>query len=275
VFAYAATFRMEGWDRPDWVNSTIGYLDSSFAEGAVAVKFWKNIGMVFRDASGRLVMIDDKKFDPVIDHLVGKNAAVVFHCGEPRDCWLPVEKMMSNDMKEYFGHHPQYHMVLHPDMPSYEDQIAARNAMLGKNPHVKFVGAHVGSLEWSVDEVAKFFDRFPNATVDLAARMDYIQIQSQRDFQKVYDFFTKYQDRILYGSDLIVNPQDDPKGAKQAIHDKWLSDWVYLATDSMMTVGNITGPFRGLALPGEVVDKLYCKNAERMFAAAWERRKGI
>lgn len=270
VFAYAASFRMAGWDDPDWVERTIAHLDSSFAQGAIAVKFWKNIGMVHRDAGGNLVMIDDRKFDPIIAHLVQKDIAVVFHCGEPRDCWLPVEKMMSNDMKEYFSHHPQYHMVLHPDMPSYEDQIAARNTLLGRNPRVKFIGAHLGSLEWSVDELAKFLDAYPNATVDLAARMDYIQIQSQKDPGKVYKFFTTYQDRIVYGSDLIVNPQDDPKVVKEQLQAKWLSDWKYLTTDGTMNLSNIVGSLKGLALPKEVIDKIYCKNAEKLFNTAWK-----
>jgi len=274
LFAYAATFRMAGWDNPDWVKGTIEHLDSSFARGAVAVKFWKNIGMVVRDATDKLVMIDNQKFDPIIDHLVQKNVAVVFHCGEPRDCWLAVENMMSNDMKEYFSHHPHYHMALHPDMPSYEDQISARNTMLGKNPQVKFVGAHLGSLEWSVDELAKFFDKYPNAKVDLAARMDYLQIQSQKDFDKVYQFFMAFQDRILYGSDLIVNPSDDPKVCRDVIRGKWLSDWAYLATDTTMTLSNVNGPFKGLGLPKEVIDKIYFKNAEASFKGAWDGGTG-
>jgi Amidohydrolase len=272
ILAYASTFEMAGWDNPDWVKNTIAHLDSSFAQGAIAVKFWKNIGMVVRDKNGRLIMINDGKFDAIISHLTQRNIPVIFHCGEPRDCWLPVEKMMSNDMKEYFSHHPQYHMYVHPEMPSYEDQISARNGMLDKNPNLKFIGAHLGSLEWSVDELSKFLDKYPNATVDLAARMDYIQIQSQKDLEKIYKFFCAYQDRILYGSDLIINPTDDPKLLKEEVHEKWLSDWKYLATDSTMTLGNIVGPFKGLGLPSEVIDKIYCRNAEKIFGAAWKKR---
>lgn len=271
LFAYASSFRMGGWDDPDWVDATIAHLDSTFAHGAAAVKFWKNIGMVFRDTSGALVMINDRKFDRILEHLVKKDVAVVFHCGEPRDCWLPVDKMMSNDMKEYFSQHPQYHMRLHPEMPSYEAQIGARDAMLDRNPRLRFIGAHIGSLEWSVDELQRFLDRYPNATVDLAARMDYVQIQSQRDPDKVYTFFNTYQDRILYGSDLVMNPQDDPKAIAEQIRAKWLSDWAYLATDSTLTLSNVPGPVRGLGLPRDVIDRMYRGNAERMLGQIWQR----
>jgi len=36
-----------------------------------------------------------------------------------------------------------------------------------KYPDLKFMGTHPGSFEWSVDELVKFFDKFPDATVDM------------------------------------------------------------------------------------------------------------
>src|SRR5690349_5929279 len=59
------SFSMEGWDQPDWLNKTMAWLDSSINQGAIGVKVWKNIGMVFRDKNNKLVMIDDAKFDPI------------------------------------------------------------------------------------------------------------------------------------------------------------------------------------------------------------------
>jgi hypothetical protein len=64
----------------------------------------------------------------------------------------------------------------------------------------------MASLEWSVDELAKFLDAYPNATVDLAARMTQVQYQSKSDREKVRSFFIRYQDRLLYGTDLTENP---------------------------------------------------------------------
>jgi len=82
----ASTFPMDGWDEPDWQEKTIRFLDETFAKGAVAVKVWKNIGMVFRDKDGKLVMIDDPKLDPIFDHLAQKGIRVIGHLGEPREC---------------------------------------------------------------------------------------------------------------------------------------------------------------------------------------------
>ncbi len=272
VFAFASTFTMNGFDDPGWVARTDAHLDSTIADGAVAVKFWKNIGMVYRDASGNLVMINDPRLEPVFDHLARMKIPVVNHTGEPRDCWLPVEKMMSNDMKEYFSHHPQYHMYLHPEMPSYEAQISARDSMLSHNPSLTVMGAHLGSLEWSVAAIESLLTHHANAVVDIAARIDYLQIQSQQHWEGVRHLFCTYPDRILYGTDMVLNPADSIGAFRQAAHEKWLSDWKYLATDSTQTLSNVSGPVRGLALPREVIDKVYTLNAERIFPRAWKGR---
>jgi hypothetical protein len=130
TLAYAASFSMHGWDDPGWQEQTIARLDAAFAAGAVAVKVWKNIGMEFRDKQGRLVMIDDPKFDKVFDFIRERHRVLIGHQGEPHNCWLPIARMTVNNDKEYFREHPQYHMFLHPELPSYEDQMAARDRML-------------------------------------------------------------------------------------------------------------------------------------------------
>lgn len=269
--AFAATFLMNGWDESEWRDRTMHHLNEAIANGAVAVKAWKNIGMDFRGKDSALVMIDDPRFDPVFQHLHQKNVVLIGHQGEPKNCWLPIEEMTVNNDKGYFKEHPQYHMYLHPEFPSYEDQMNARDRMLERNRELKFMGAHLASLEWSVDELAKFLDRFPNAVVDVAARMGQVQYQSSHDREKVRSFLIKYQDRILYATDLTQAPDANPEEFKNEMHEKWLADWKYLNTDSTMTVPELDNPFQGLALPKKVVEKIYHLNAERTFPSAWRK----
>lgn len=273
VIAFASTFHMKGWDDPLWTESTIKHLDSTLSQGAIAVKFWKNIGMEFRDTSGKMIMIDDPKLDPVFAHLKNLHVTVIGHQGEPRECWLPFDKMTIKDLKEYYTQHPQYHMYLHPDMPSYEDQMKARDNMLEKNKDMVFHAAHLASLEWSVDELAKFFDKFPNAVADIAARMNQLQYQTKVNRQKVIDFFDKYQDRILYGTDITFDSTGNYEEFKKEVHNVWLNDWKFLATDSVMTVRDFDGKFQGLMLPKSIIDKIYHINAERIYPKAWKSKE--
>lgn len=269
--AFAATFLMHGWDEPGWQEGALRHLDEAIAGGAVAVKVWKNIGMDFRGQDSALVMIDNPRFDPIFQHLLPKNVVLIGHQGEPKNCWLPIEEMTVNNDKGYFKAHPQYHMYLHPEFPSYEEQMSARDRMLERNRDLKFMGAHLASLEWSVEELAKFLDRFPQAVVDMAARMGQVQYQSSRDREKVRSFLIKYQDRILYATDMTQAPEAKPEEFKKEIHAKWLADWKYLNTDSTMTVPELDQPFQGLALPKNVVEKIYRLNAEKTFPTAWKQ----
>ncbi len=263
--AYVTTFSMDGWEDDDWEEKTMAYLKDSFEKGAIGVKVWKNIGMVERDKNGEFIMIDDPMFDPIFNYLEKNGIPVIGHLGEPLNCWLPIDEMTVNNDKKYFKNHPKYHMYLHPEYPSYEEQIGARDRRLEKHPNLKFVGAHLGSLEWSVDKMGDFFERFPDATIEMAARLCHIQVQAQDNRQKVRDFFIKYQDRILYGTDEGSGSAPNEEELKEKVHAQWKSDWKFLTSDEDMSSWKVDGGFKALHLPKEVVDKIYYKNAEKVF----------
>ena len=267
--APVSSFPLENWDQSDWAEQTIRYLEKTFKQGAVGVKVWKNIGMEFRDKNGKLIMIDDPKFDSVFAYMKAQKKVLLGHLGEPKNCWLPLKEMTTENDRSYFQENPKYHMALHPEMPSYEEQIAARDRMLAKNPSLAFIGCHLASLEWNVDEISNFLDRFPNAVVEVAARMGQVQFQSSRDRQRVIDFMMKYQDRILYGTDTGVGADSNAVRTYQQAHEKWLRDWKYFNTDETLSVPELTDPIQGIALPKEVVEKIYRINAMRMFPNCW------
>ena len=263
--AFAATISLERFLSPQWADDTVARLTDAFARGAVAVKFWKNIGMELKGADGGFVMIDDAKFDPVLAVIVRNKATMIGHNGEPKNCWLPLGEMTTNNDRAYYKEHPEYHMFQHPDYPSYEQQIAARDRMLARHPDLTFVGAHLGSLEWSTDELAKRLDQFPHMAVDMAARMGHLQYQTRLDREKVRRFFVQYQDRLVYGTDQAIGTKRDPAAVRERAHDIWTRDWRFLATGDTLRSPDVDGAFKGLQLPRTVVDKIYRANAERWF----------
>jgi len=274
-FHFATTFSMAGFGGKDWSADTIRHIDAEIARGALAVKVWKNIGMVEKSAQGRLIMLDDPGFDGVMQHLEQRGVPLIAHQAEPKNCWLPLDEMTTDNDRSYFREHPEYYMYLHPEQPRYEDLMAARDRFVARHPTLIFVGAHLASLEWSVDELARFLDAFPNATADLAARMSQVQYQSKSNYAKVRRFFIRYQDRILYGSDLTEEPpasvaraQNPPTVAGQFAAEAdafWRSDWIYLATGGRQHIDAINADVQGLALPRSVIDKIYRSNARRIF----------
>jgi predicted TIM-barrel fold metal-dependent hydrolase len=265
--SYATSFEVTEFGTPDWQTKTLAYLNDSFSRGAIAVKVWKNIGMELKDANGVFVQIDDPRFDPILDFIEQHDITVIGHIGEPRNAWLPVTEMTVGGDRKYFSEHPQFHMYLHPEYPRYEQIIAARDHMLEKHPSLRFVGAHLGSLEWSVDELAKRLDRYPNMAVDMAERISHLQYQAVTQWQKVHDFLIRYQDRLIYATDETVDGSKPPAEVALAAHENWLRHWRFFVSGDTMRVPKVEESFRGMRLPREAVDKIYRKNAEKWFPA--------
>jgi predicted TIM-barrel fold metal-dependent hydrolase len=281
-FHFATSFPMKGFGTPGWTERTNQWLDEQFAAGAIAVKVWKNIGMSAVDAQGQRVFLDDPRFDGVMQHLQDRGIPLIAHQGEPRNCWLPLDQMTTENDRSYFKAHPNFYMYLHPDQPSYESLMAHRDAFVAHHPQLAFDGAHLASEEWNMDLLAAFLDRFPNANVDLAARLSNVQAQSTKDYAKVRAFFIKYQDRLMYGTDLTENAPaatKRPQGGRHAAEfgkeadTFWRSDWRYLATPLSQHVEAIKADAKGLALPRSVIDKIYWTNARRFFHLDQPRKK--
>ncbi|MCC5943060.1 MAG: amidohydrolase family protein [Balneolaceae bacterium] len=268
-----------GFNEDGWVEEAIAHMDQSFKNGAVAIKIRKSIGMEVRKPNGDFVQIDDPKFDPIIQFIADNDITLIGHIGEPLNCWLPLEEMTVGGDRQYYSENPQYHMYLHPEYLSHGDHIRAVENMLEKHPNVRYVGAHLASLEYDVDELAKRLDRFPNMAVDMAERISHFQYQAVTDWQKVRDFFITYQDRLIYatddsnygpkpyfGAELTDQTLRTDQQIRDATTENYQRHWKFFTYDGVMTAPKLPGmEFRGLNLPKEVVDKIYLENAKTWF----------
>ena len=271
-FDFLGTFSVNRFGKDGFSDQIIARIDKCMNAGAKGIKVWKNIGMDLLDAQGNYVMADHPAFAPVFSYIEKQRIPLLVHLGEPKNCWLPYDQMTIQSDLNYYRQHPEYHMFQFPEKPSYEDQIVARDHLLQRYPKIVFVGAHIGSLEWSIDEVAKRFDAHPNFSVDLAERVWYLQLQSFYDREKVQSFLTTYQDRILYGSDIIrleKNPGNKDE-LQQDMKDIWWQQWKFFATDEMLpstqfTFASAPKEMKGLRLPKTIVDKIFYGNSRRIF----------
>jgi predicted TIM-barrel fold metal-dependent hydrolase len=250
------TFDPFAFQQKDFAQNTIRQLRQEFTGGAVAVKIWKNIGMELKTPDGRYVMPDDPAFEPIYREIAAENKTLVAHVAEPSSCWEPPNP--DSPDYDYYEENPQWYMYLHPDHPRKEVILAARDRLLAENPNLRVVGAHLGSMETDVDEIAKRFDRYPNFAVDTAARMEYLMIQPR---EKVRNFLTKYQDRVLYGTDLeFLNGEATPEALKEW-QDTYARDWKFLATHQILQYKK--RQIEGLDLPEPVLRRIYHDNAAR------------
>jgi predicted TIM-barrel fold metal-dependent hydrolase len=240
--------------QPDFPNSAIRGLDRDFADGAVAVKIWKNIGMELMDKDGHYVLADNPAFEPIYRDIQKHNKTLVAHQAEPDEAWAPPNP---NGLDySYYKENPVWYMYEKPEAPKKQQILDARDHLLKMNPKLRVVGAHLGSSEDDLDGLGERFDRYPNFATDTAARVVHLVVQPS---DKVRAFIVKYQDRLVYGTDLGVEKTGSIPDAIKEWEEQYAQDWRYFATrDNFDYEGHKT---QGLGLPPEVLRKLYHANA--------------
>ncbi len=258
-----------------WAERVIEQLNADFNHGAVGVKIWKTVGMEFKRPDGAFLQIDDPVFDPIFEFIANQGKTLITHTGEPIQAWMPTYTTKDGIAKNYWAKHPEFSFWDKPGLPSYNEIMAARDHVLKKHPNLRFVGAHLGSLEFDVDEIASRLELYPNFAVEIGGRTRYFMWQARG---KVRDFFIHYQDRIMYGTDMGAAPHmtdEDIREVRNSIlyrNDLFLR---YYATADDIPWGNIISGdkpipkpaymIKGLELPKEILDKVFYKNAVKWF----------
>lgn len=262
------TFSPYDFEKPGFSTRAIHQLNENFAEGAVAVKIYKTIGMEIKKKTGEYLMPDDPIFKPIYQDIAAHNRTVIAHLAEPTSCWLPPDPASLD--YDYYRKHPGEYAYRHPEWPTKAAILSARDHMLEENPKLRVVGAHLGSMELDVNEIAKRFDLYPNFAVDTAARVPYLMLQPR---EKVRAFLIKYQDRVLYGTDIEILPGNNVEASLNDLRNTYARDWKYFATDQVFEFRG--KKIQGLGLPPSVLRKLYHDNALRWFPGIGKSGNGL
>ena len=266
LYPFTATFDVLGCNEPGYAAKAIAWLDEQFKHGAVAVKIWKEVGIDIKDRAGKFLLPDDPRFDPIYAHLAKRGKPLHAHLAEPIDAWRPLDP--DSPHYSYYSQNPQWHLHGKPDYPSHAAIIAARDHIMKKHPTLVVVGAHLGSLEHDLDGIAERLERFPNFSIEVAARTRNLV---RHPSEKVRALFLKFPDRIMYGVDVTWKPYlrpQPPTDLQRQAHIKSLevryrADFDYYAGKGEMTYnGRKT---EALNLPRNVLEKFYHENAERLF----------
>jgi predicted TIM-barrel fold metal-dependent hydrolase len=233
-------------------------LNADFEAGAIAVKLYKVVGMELRKKVGTYVLPDDAAFSPIFDNIAAHHKSVLAHVAEPDSCWKAPDPASPD--YNYYKEHPEEYAYKHPEWPRKDLILAARDHLLQLHPNLKVVGAHLGSMEVDVDQIAQRFDKYPNFAVDTAARVEYLMMQQP---EKVRAFLIRYQDRVVYGTDNVLYPPDKTENVLRDWAARYARDWRYFAGDADVKFEQ--GTTKGLHLPKVVLRKLYHDNAVKWF----------
>lgn len=258
VFA-CTTFDAYHFNDADFSAKAIAEIRHGFNEGAVAAKLWKNVGMQIKDTKGNYILPDNPRLAAIYRYIASQHKTLITHIADPDTAWLPPDSRAPDS--SYFINHPEWYMHKIPGSPSKDQILAARDHVLAANPDLKVVGAHLGSMEGDITRIEADLDRYSNFAVDLTARMPYLMKLPR---QQAIAFFTKYQDRLIYGTDDTFYPGANVQQLVRGAENTYARDWRFLATDAQLQFRGIQT--QGLALPENILRKIYHGNASHWFS---------
>ena len=214
--------------------------------GYVGLKFW--FGAPYRrlkEGQAGITKIDDPRLAPYFSKLEKANILMTsLHIADPNGPFTDRQVWMA-------------------DPVFYWEQIRAFENVVAKYPNLTIVSAHGAWLfcqDAQLDYLRYMFVTYPNLYVDISATFQYWPLVN---YDNLRDIFIEFQDRFLFGSDF---------GGRVANKEEaFASNFALLETD-LMIPGGITGVItdnglvaKGLNLPKEVLEKIYYKNALKLY----------
>jgi predicted TIM-barrel fold metal-dependent hydrolase len=252
------------FDEPGYPKAQAELIESAHRAGARGLKVLKTIGLYLREhvTTGKLVKVDDRRFDPMWDACGQLKMPVAIHVSDPLAFFTPTDRF--NERFEELNSHPDWSFY-GSDFPSNAEILEARNRVIERHPKTQFIVLHVGNFAEDLASVAHDMDRFPNMSVEIGARIG----ELGRQPRNARRFIEKYQDRVLFGTDAVPNGDDTPQ---QVFGDKLYEIYYrFLETDDEYfdySPARVPpqGRWRiyGLALPDNILEKVYQRNAARI-----------
>ncbi len=242
--------------------------------GARGVKISKGLGLGYLDAKRQLVAVDDKALDPVFEMAGKMGMPIAIHTGDPKAFWKPPTP--DNERFDELSVHQSWSFFGAP--VSWDDLYGQFERRVARHPKTIFIGVHFGNDPEDPVRVAQMLDRHSNLYIDTAARVPEIgRVDANHDAARLRAFFEKYQDRILFGTDVGVgNAAEDlmlgstgatppgPSDVTRFFESTWR--WFETNDQAIPSPTPIQGRWTvdGIGLPREILEKVYSKNAMRL-----------
>jgi len=231
---------------PGFGQAAAEQLEADIKAGAKGIQeIAKSFGINVKKADGSRLQLDDPELDPIWETAARLDIPVFIHTADPQKFWDPIDYTNERWLELALFRDRRYQ---DPAFPRFETLMAERDRLFKKHPKTRFVTAHLG---WHANDLARLgrmFDEMPNVYSEIGAVL--YDIGRQPRF--AHDFFVKYQDRILFGKD---NYQPD----------EYPYYWRVLETsDEYFDYYRDYHAFwklYGIALPDDVLKKLYFENA--------------
>ncbi|MEW6093690.1 MAG: amidohydrolase family protein [Chloroflexota bacterium] len=209
---------------------------------------------------------DSDAFAPFWEKMAQAQVPLIFHVNDPEEFW-DASRIPDWAMQRgwFYGD---------GTFINNESQYAEIFNLLSRTPNLKVIFAHFFFLSAQFPRLEDLLERYPNVSIDLTPGIEMYRNFST-SIEKTREFFLKYQDRILFGTDigaraLLSSPQTDIELAESRERVTLVRNCLenpgeyHLQPGGGFLFGEQKATFRGLDLPDSVLHKIYHQNFERV-----------
>jgi len=191
--------------------------------------------------------LDAAEYHEYYRYLEQEGIPLLFHVADPETFW-------SAETAPQFAKQNNW-LYADPSFCSKETLYAESCRVVEQFPRLNVVFAHFYFLSADLPRAAAFLDAHPRVCFDITPGTEmYYHFSAQAASWR--EFFVRYQDRILFGTDNM---------AQDAAAFSWSLENVVRIRGFLETAEAFSGA--GLALPADVLDRIYAGNFRRVFGA--------
>lgn len=243
-------FDYTGYDKPGYGPAAVKELERCFKMGArgVGEEGDKGLGLFYNPVKAWGMHFDDPRLKPLFEKCAELHMPVNIHVADP--IWMYEKMDSTNDglmnAREWKIDTGKAGLM------GFDDLIRTLENAVKNNPKTTFIACHFANLNHDLDRLGRLFDACPNLYADISARY----AESAPIPRTMIAFYEKYQDRLLYGTDMGFTTD------------------MYRITFRILESPDEhfyeTGQFgyhwalNGFGLPPAVLKKIYHDNASRM-----------
>jgi predicted TIM-barrel fold metal-dependent hydrolase len=205
--------------------------------------------------------VDGPYFEPFFKACEVLGIPLLWHVADPEEFWQP-ERLPVWAREQGWGYDASY--------ASQEGLFKETECVLERHPGLRVVLPHFYFLSAQLDRAAAVLERFPGAHFDLAPGIE-LYYNLSRDVTRSRDFFIRFSDRILFGTDILSEHTIAEARCRAGIVFHFLAgDKAFRvpAGADFLLGPPVDGVIRGLNLPEDSLHKILRSNFHRIYGAS-------
>ncbi len=244
-------FDYSGYPKSGWINHAVKELERCYKVGAKGVGELGDKGLGEEYSStveGFGLHVDDAQLKPLFEKCAALKMPINIHIADPYWMYLPMDSTNDGLMNAY-----DWKVDLtKKGILNHGQLIKTLENVVSDNPKTTFIACHLANCEYDLTILGTLLQKYPNLYADFAARYG----ETAPIPRYMNAFFEKYQDRLLYGTDM----GDDPEMYAATFRILESNDEHFYAIELF----GYHWALYGFGLSDNVLKKIYADNARKI-----------